>query len=75
MNRKQIFLEKLIESLNQGWSLTLSRKKAMTAANVSLFQAKNIINEHEEVKELMRYVYKKREQQKRPLHRRGESGY
>ncbi len=54
MNRKQIFLEKLIESLNQGWSLTLSRKKAMTAANVSLFQAKNIINEHEEVKELMR---------------------
>ena len=29
MNRKQIFLEKLIESLNQGWSLTLSRKKAI----------------------------------------------
>jgi len=75
MNRKQIFLEKLIESLNQGWSIQLAKQKAKKDANISMSEARAFIEDFNELKVLMKEASLERKEEKRFSYRRGESGY
>lgn len=75
MNRKQIFLEKLIERLNQGWSIQLAKQKAKKDANISMSEARAFIDNFNELKCLMKQVSLERKEEKRFSYRRGESGY
>lgn len=75
MNRKQLFLEKLIERLNQGWSIQLAKQKAKKDANISMSEVKEYINDSNDLKDLLKNVSLERKEENRFSHRRGESVY
>lgn len=75
MNKKQMFFEKLIERLNQGWSISLAKQKAKKDAQITMTEANSFIDEFEELQVLLRGVSLDRKEERRFFHRRGHRGY
>lgn len=75
MNRKQIFLEKLIERLNQGWSIQVARQIAKKESGLTKKEVDSIMQEHTGLSEILTQVSFERKEKRRFFHRRGSSGY